>query len=592
MNKRTNLITRFLIWRRQHISDNRFVNILSVIVGALAGLGAVLIKSSVHVIQKLLTKGFLPHDYNLNYVLYPVIGIFLVLVFKKFILSRPVGHGIPNVLYAIGKNNGIIKPYQMWASIVTSAITVGFGGSVGLEGPTVSTGAAIGSNLGRFLHLDFKRIQLLIGCAAAGAMAAIFKAPIAAIIFAVEVLMLDFTMTAFIPLLIASVTATLVSYAFLGQMFIYSFEADSSFTLKEVPYYILFGVFAGFVSLHFTRMYAFMDKLFDRFNGWFIKYMVGALVLGILIFLFPSFYGEGYSAIDACLKGNYDYLFNQSIFFDFKDNQIVFIALFLAIILLKVFATQATFGSGGIGGIFAPSMFIGSNAGLFFASILSYGWNSPVSPRNFALVGMAGLIAGVIHAPLTAIFLIAEITGGYDLFMPLMIVSTISYGTIRFFTKTSVYTSQLAKRGELFTHHKDKVVLSLLKVPDLLETNFKTVNKEARLGELVKIIATSKRNVFPVIDDENNFCGTVHLNDIRDVIFKPELYESTAVINLMNTPLATASPNESMEDIVEKFQTTQHYNIPVLENGKYLGFVSRAAVLTKYRKLLKHFSED
>ncbi len=592
MNKRTNLITRFLIWRRQHISDNRFVNILSIIVGALAGLSAVVIKSSVHFIQDLLTKGFLPQYYNLNFVFYPLIGIFLVLVFKKFILKKPIGHGIPNVLYAIGKNNGIIKGYQMWSSVVTSAFTVGFGGSVGLEGPTVSTGAAIGSNLGRFLHLDFKRIQLLIGCASAAAMAAIFKAPIAAIIFAVEVLMLDLTMTAFIPLLVSSVTATIVSYAFLGQMFLYDFDSKATFSLNEVPYYILFGIFTGFISLHFTKVYSLADRWFDKIKGWFLKYIIGALILGLLIFLFPSFYGEGYSAIDACLKGNYDYLFNHTIFFEFHDSQIMSIALFLAIILLKVFATQATFGSGGIGGIFAPSMFIGANTGLFFANILNMGWNSPVSPQKFALVGMSGLIAGVIHAPLTAIFLIAEITGGYHLFMPLMIVSTISYGTIRFFTKTSVYTSQLAKKGELFTHHKDKVVLSLLKVPDLLETNFKTVNKTASLGDLVKIISSSKRNVFPVIDDDNTFCGTVHLNDIRNVIFKPELYETTSVVSLMNTPLAIASLDESMEDIVEKFQSTQHYNIPVIDGDKYLGFVSRAAVLTKYRKLLKHFSED
>jgi len=543
-------------------------------------------------VQELLTRGFLPQDFNLNYVIYPLIGIFLVLIFVRYGLRKTVGHGIPNVLYAIGKNSGIIKNYQMWASIVTSTITVGFGGSVGLEGPTVSTGAAIGSNLGRFLHLDFKSIILLIGCASAGAMAAIFKAPIAAIIFAIEVLMLDLTLTALVPLLIASVTATLVSYAFLGQMFLYDFQIEHTFKIEEVPFYVIFGVLAGFISLHFTRMYNYLDRLFDKIKGWFLRYIIGALILGLLIFLFPSFYGEGYDAIHSCLQGDYSYLYNHTIFFGLHENRFVFITLFLAIILLKVVATQATFRSGGVGGIFAPSMFIGANTGLFFASILNYAWNSPVATRNFALVGMAGLVAGVIHAPLTAIFLIAEITGGYGLFMPLMIVSTISYGTIRFFEKNSVYTNQLAKRGELFTHHKDKVVLSLLKVPDLLETNFKTVQKDANLGDLVKVISKSKRNVFPVVDEENNFYGTVHLNDIRHVIFKPELYDSTPVSNLMNTPLATASPDESMEDIVEKFQTTQHFNIPVIKDGKYLGFVSRANVLTKYRKLLKHFSED
>ncbi len=592
MKKKANLLTRFLIWRRKHITDNQFVNILSIVVGLLTGLAAVLLKKTVHFIQALLTKGFVLDYYNLSYVLYPLIGIFIVLIFKKFVFKKEVGHGIPDVLYALSRNSGVIRSFQMWGSVITSSITVGFGGSVGLEGPTVSTGAAIGSNLGRVLKLDFKRIILLIGCASAGAMSAIFKAPIAAIIFAIEVLMLDLTMTALLPLLMASVMGSLVSYIFLDQRFMYDFYMEHDFHVSEVPYYILFGIFAGLVSLYFTKTYIKVDALFDRIKGWFGRYLVGGLVLGLLLFLFPSFYGEGYDAVDACLKGDYSYLFNHTLFFELQDSQIAFILLFLGIILLKVIATQATFRAGGTGGIFAPAMFIGANAGLFFASILKYLGVSVMAPRNFALVGMAGLVAGIIHAPLTAIFMIAEITGGYGLFLPLMIVATISYGTVRYFEKTSVYTNLLARRGELFTHDKDKVVLSLLKVPELLETNFKTVDKDATLGDLVKVVASSKRNVFPVIDDENNFYGNVHLNDIRHVIFKPELYDEISVISLMNTPLATASPDESMEDIVEKFQTTQHFNIPVLKDGKYLGFVSRANVLTKYRKLLKHFSED
>lgn len=592
MKKKANLLTRFLIWRRKHITDNQFVNILSIVVGLLTGLAAVLLQKTVHFIKDLLTRGFVLQYYNLNYVLYPLIGIFIVLIFKKFVFKKEVGHGIPDVLYALSRNSGVIRSFQMWGSVVTSSITVGFGGSVGLEGPTVSTGAAIGSNLGRVLKLDFKRIILLIGCASAGAMSAIFKAPIAAIIFAIEVLMLDLTMTALLPLLMASVMGSLVSYIFLDQRFMYDFYMEHDFHVSEVPYYILFGIFAGLVSLYFTKTYIKVDALFDRIKGWFGRYLVGGLVLGLLLFLFPSFYGEGYDAVDACLKGDYSYLFNHTLFFELQDSQIAFILLFLGIILLKVIATQATFRAGGTGGIFAPAMFIGANAGLFFASILKYLGVSVMAPRNFALVGMAGLVAGIIHAPLTAIFMIAEITGGYGLFLPLMIVATISYGTVRYFEKTSVYTNLLARRGELFTHDKDKVVLSLLKVPELLETNFKTVDKDATLGDLVKVVASSKRNVFPVIDDENNFYGNVHLNDIRHVIFKPELYDEISVISLMNTPLATASPDESMEDIVEKFQTTQHFNIPVLKDGKYLGFVSRANVLTKYRKLLKHFSED
>jgi len=592
MKKRANLFARFLIWRRHHITDSQLVIVLSIVVGLVAGLAAVILKKVVHLIQDLLTRGFVPEYQNLNYVLYPVIGIFIVLIFKKFILRKPIGHGIPNVLYALSKNNGLIRPYQMWSSVVTSSITVGFGGSVGLEGPTVSTGAAIGSNLGRMLHLDFKRVILLIGCAASGAMAAIFKAPIAAIIFAIEVLMLDLTLTALLPLLIASVTATLVSYAFLGQMFIYDFQVEQTFDIGDVPVYIIFGILTGFLSLHFTRMYNYLDRLFDKFKGWFGKYLIGSIILGLLIFLVPSFYGEGYDAINACLHGDYSYLFDHTIYFDLKDNQVAFVMISLGIILLKVVATQATFGSGGIGGIFAPSMFIGANTGLFFATLTNYFGYKNVIPGNMALVGMAGLVAGVIHAPLTAIFLIAEITGGYALFLPLMIVATISYGTIRYFEKNSVYTAQLAKRGELFTHHKDKVVLSLMRVPNLLETNFKTVNKDASLKELVDVIKKSKRNVFPVVDEENNFYGTVHLNDIRHVIFQPDLYDETKVMSLMNTPLASCSTEDSMEEVVEKFQKTNHFNIPVLDKGKYVGFVSRANVLSKYRQLLKHFSED
>lgn len=592
MKSKANLLTRFLIWRKHHINDNQFLNILSVVVGFMAGLGAVVIKKAVHFLQDLLTRGFVPEYQNLNFVLYPVIGIFIVVILIKFVLKRPVGHGIPIVLYALGKNNGIIKPYQMWASVVTSTLTVGFGGSVGLEGPTVATGGAIGSNLARLLNLDFKRVILLIGCASAGAMSAIFKAPITGVLFAIEVMMLDLTLTALVPLLVASATATLVSYAFLGQMFLYDFEMQHAFTIDEVPIYVLFGVLTGFVSVYFTQIFHFMDGMFDRMKGWATKYIVGSLILGILIFLIPSFYGEGYEAINACLHGDYSYLFNHTIYFDLKESETVMAVLFLAIILLKVVATQATFGSGGIGGVFAPSMFIGANTGLLFSSISSSLGYTGIAPSNMALVGMAGIVAGNIHAPLTAMFLIAEITGGYMLFMPLMIVATISYGTVHFFEKNSIYTAQLAKSGDLFTHDKDKVVLSLMKVPNLLETNFQTIHKDATLRELVDVIKKSKRNVFPVIDEENNFYGTVHLNDIRHVIFQPDLYDSTNVTSLMNAPLASCSPDDSMEEVVNKFQKTNHFNIPVLDSGKYVGFVSRANVLSKYRKLLKHFSED
>jgi CIC family chloride channel protein len=585
-------LTRFLIWRRNHISDSRFVMILSVIVGIAAGFGAVIIKRSVKMIEHLLTEGFVDDLQNFLYIVYPGIGLLFVVVFIKFILKKPVGHGVPNVLYAISKNSSLIKPYQIFASIVTSSLTVGFGGSVGLEGPTVSTGAAIGSNIGRILRLDYRRITLLLGCASAAAMSAIFKAPIAAIIFALEVLMLDLTMAALVPLLIASVTGALVSYIFMGQFTVYEFQVFEQFNLSNIPFYILLGILAGFISLSFTRIYNFVEDSFDRIKTWYLKLISGVIILGGLLFFLPSLYGEGYDVVNSSLRGDYSELFRNSMFYDYRNNMAAVALMLLAVIIFKSFATSVTFGAGGIGGIFAPTLFIGANAGLLLAEILLVLGYDSVSASNFALIGMSGLIAGVLHAPLTAIFLIAELTGGYQLFVPLMIVSTISYSTIKYFTNTSVYTRQLARRGELFTHDKDKMVISLMNVKDLLETKFKTIHKDANLGELVKVITKSKRNVFPVVDDDGIFYGVVHLNDIRDVIFKPELYDEVQVSSLMHAPMTSTTLNDSMEQIVEKFQQTPHFNIVVLDGGKYVGFVSRANVFSKYRKMLKEFSED
>ncbi len=585
-------LTKFLIWRRNHIDDTRFVMLLSVVVGIGAGFGAVIIKRSVLFIEQLLTKGFSDDIHNYLYFIYPGIGLLIVVLFQKFILKKPVGHGIPNVLYAISKNSSLIKGYQMVASIITSSITVGFGGSVGLEGPTVSTGAAIGSNVGRILRLDYRRITLLVACASAGAMSAIFKAPIAAIIFALEVLMLDLTMAALAPLLISSVTAALVSYIFMGQNTVYNFQVIEQFSIGNVPFYIMLGILAGFISLSFTGIYNVVEDLFDKIDKWYAKLFLGVSILGVLLFFLPSLYGEGYDVVSSSLRGDYTELFKNSMFYDYRDNTVAIIFMFLAVIFLKSFATSATFGAGGIGGIFAPTLFIGANTGLFLAEILKYFGYDSIASSNFALIGMCGLIAGVLHAPLTAIFLIAELTGGYHLFIPLMIVSTISYTTINYFIKTSVYTRQLAKRGELFTHDKDKMVISLMNVKDLLETKFKTIHKDANLGDLVKVITKSKRNVFPVVDENKIFYGVVHLNDIRDVIFKPELYESVQVSSLMHAPMTSATRTDSMENIVEKFQKTPQFNIVVLEEGKYVGFVSRANVFSKYRKMLKEFSED
>jgi CIC family chloride channel protein len=590
--KKLPLITRILLWRKRTISDRRFMILLSIVVGAAGGLGAVIIKNSVRIIQNLLTEGFSDEYSQIMFIIYPAIGLLASAMLIRYIIRNKVGHGIPNVLYAISKNNGIIRSFQMYASIITSSITVGFGGSVGLEGPTVSTGAAFGSNIGRFMRLDYKNITLLIACASTGAVAAIFKAPITAIVFALEVLMLDLTMASLLPLLIAAVSGAVTSYFFLGQKVIYPFEVVDKFLLSDIHLYIVLGILCGFISLYFTKVYLFIAQKFEAINKWYIRYFVGAGILGLLIFLLPSLYGEGYEAINSSLHANYDHLFTNTFYYTYGDNMSAIILTLLALILFKGVATSVTFGGGGIGGIFAPSLFTGAHTGLLFAFVMNNIFANNISETNFALVGMCGVIAGILHAPLTGMFLIAEITGGYELFLPLMIVATLSYATISTFEKTSVYTYQLAKRGELFTHDKDKVVLSLMNVQELLETKFNTLNENATLGDLVKVIQKSKRNIFPVIDSEHHLLGIIHLNNVRHVIFKPELYNTTKVSSLMYFPVNFVSPDDSMEQIVQKFQSSGHFNLPVLKNGKYVGFVSRANVLSKYRKLLKHFSED
>ncbi|MDX2414032.1 MAG: chloride channel protein [Bacteroidales bacterium] len=584
-------IDKILNWRKRKIPDRTFIIILSVFVGFTVGLAAVVIKNLVHFIQELVREGFTREGYNIYLLFLPIIGVLGTVIFTKFILKRNVGHGIPSVLYAISKTNGRIKPHNTFSSIISSALTVGFGGSVGLEGPTVATGAAIGSNIGRYLKLSYKQILTMLGCASAGAMAAIFKAPIAGTIFALEVIMLNLTMSSLVPLLISSVTAALTSYLFLGQNVLYNFTLTEAFTIGDVPFYILLGLFTGFASVYFTKMYIFISKKFEVLMSWGKRLMLGGLMLGVMIFLIPSLYGEGYSGINNALNGNYNYLFENSLYYGFQDNIIVLIVVLLFLIIFKVVATSVTFSSGGVGGVFAPTLFMGAHAGLLFAVVINMlGFDLEVS--NFVLVAMAGTIAGVIHAPLTAIFLIAEISGGYALLMPLMITATISYLFTKMFVTNSVYTYQLAKRGELITHDKDKAALTLMDVGRLIETNFNSINPDATLGDLVEVISNSVRNVFPVVDKENNFLGVVWVNDIRHIVFKPELYNDTYVRDLMFMPSPTVSTDESMEEVAHKFQTSSHSNLPVIKEGEYVGFVSRANVFSEYRSMIRNFMEE
>ncbi len=587
--KNTSALAKFIKWRKNNISDRQFILILSIVIGLASGLAAVIIKNLVHIIQQYLAVIAESNSYYL-YIIYPLIGILLTVLFIKYINKNPVRHGVPNVLYSISKRNGIIRRHNLFSSIITSALTVGFGGSVGLEGPAVATGAAIGSNIGRLLHLDHKQIILLLSCACAGAMSAIFKAPIAAIVFALEVIMFDLTMAAIVPLLISSATAALTSYLFLGQNVLYTFEIKEKFVLNDLTYYIMLGIFTGFLCVYFTKMYMLISELFDKLKNVFFKAIIGGLSLGLLIFLIPSLYGEGYSAINDSLHGDFNHLFEHSFYGGMGKSFIAITVFFILVMLIKVIATSITFGSGGVGGVFAPTLFTGVNAGLLFAKLLN-NFGLSVSESNFALVGMAGLIAGVIHAPLTAIFLIAEITGGYELFMPLMIVAAISYATVRIFTPNSVYTIQLARRGELITHHKDKAVLMMLNVKELIETDFNKLYPDYTLGNLIKVITTAHRNIFPVVEKDGTFRGIVKMDDIRHIMFDQEMYEHVYVRDLMFMPQYVIDPKDTMEEIARKFQISDRYNIAVIEKGKYLGFVSRAILFSTYRKMLSDFSE-
>ncbi len=563
--------------------------ILSILVGIGAGLAAVVIKNSVHFISELvheLTSG----DKDYIYLITPSIGILLSVLFVKYVIKHRVRHGIPNVLYAISKNQGQMRAHNMFSSIITSALTVGFGGSVGLEGPTVSTGAAIGSNVGKLFRLNYRQIKLLLGCACAGAMAAIFKAPIAAIVFALEVIMLDLTLASLVPILMASISAVVTSYLFMGQEVVYPFNLTQTYELNDLIYYVLLGIIAGFVATYFTRVYITIEQWFDKFKKKRMRLLVGSLLLGTILFFFPSLYGEGYEYINQALAGNTSHVFDNSVFAFLTDNFVAMATILSVIILLKVVATSLTFGSGGVGGIFAPTLFMGANTGLLFATIVNkLGFHQLHTP-NFALIGMAGLIAGVLQAPLTGIFLIADLSGGYQMFLPLMITATASFATTKTFVTHSVYTHQLAENRELITHDKDMAVLTMMEIKNLIENDFAKINPEANLGDLVEVISEAHRNLFPVVDDEGQLHGMIKMDDIRKIIFKPELYKTTYVKDLMYMPEYYISPDDSMEDLVEMFRKSSRFNIAVIDKGKYLGFISRANAFTAYRNQLKHFT--
>lgn len=586
------MLTRFLKWRYKHMSERQFILLLSILVGFSSGLVAVFLKNMVHLIQMILGSEIVSQYEHYLFFIYPGIGVVLTVIFVKYVIKKRVGHGIPSTLFAISKKSSRMPRHSTYASIFSSMITVGFGGSVGLEGPTVGSSSALGSNLAQWGRMNYKIRTLMLGCGAAGAMSGIFNAPIAAIVFALEVIMLDLTATSLIPLLMASVSATLTSSFISGDETLFNIEVIENFTLSDLPFYLLLGVVTGLFSAYFSKIYWFVENRFESINSKRNRVIVGSILLGILLFFLPPLYGEGFSSIKHLLNGEEQNLLMGSIFNDFIDESYVVLLFILLIVLAKAFATSITLGAGGVGGVFAPSLFIGSALGFIFSKLINLiGWFT-VSERNFTLVGMSGMVAGILHAPLTGLFLIAEITGGYELVIPLMLTSAISVLTSRYFVPRSLYTMQLAKKGQLITHNKDQAVLTLMNLKAEVETDFLCIKPEESLGDLVKTVSRSKRNIFPVIDDHGSLTGVVMLDDIRQIMFEPELYDKLLVKEVMTSFPEQISPTESMDSVMQKFNKTAAWNLPVIDNKKYVGFVSKSKLFNAYRKVLQNFSDD
>ena len=593
------LFQRLLSWREKKIKDKHFILVLSFMVGILTALAASLLKFLIEYIKHFLTENFDSTGVNWLYLVYPVVGIFLTGLFIRKVVRDDISHGVTKILYAISRRQSRIKRHNTWSSLFASAITIGFGGSVGAEAPIVLTGSAIGSNLGSAFKMEHRTLMLLVGCGAAGAVAGIFKAPIAGLVFTLEVLMIDLTMGSLLPLLVSSVTAATVAYILHGTEAMFEFHMDEPFLMERIPAVLLLGILCGLVSLYFTRTMNRIEGVFRRYSNPYIKLLIGGAMLSILIFMFPSLYGEGYDVIHMLLNGtnaaDWDKVMDNSIFYGYGNLLLVYLAL---VVLFKVFATSATNGGGGCGGTFAPSLFLGCITGFVFAHFCNDYELAPVisdniPEKNFALLGMAGLMSGVMHAPLTGIFLIAELTGGYDLFLPLMMVSVSAYLTIMIFEPHSIYSMRLAQKGELLTHNKDKSVLTLMDIESVVETDFEKVHPEDDLGEMVKVISKAKRNMFPVVDARGVLLGIVILDDIRHIMFRQELYHRFNVGRFMVIPPARINMDDSMEEVMRKFDETKAWNLPVVdEEGKYKGFLSKSRILNSYRQMLVDFSED
>ena len=588
---------QLLIWREKHVPEKTFVVILALIIGTASGLAAVLLKTLIGLIAGFLTNRFDIERDNLLYLVFPAIGILLASLYVYYIAREPISHGVTRVLYALALKKSRLKVHNMYSSLLASSVTIGFGGSVGAEGPIVFTGAAIGSNLGQAFRLSPQTLAMLVACGAAAGIAGIFKAPIAGMLFTIEVLMLDLTAGAAIPLITASVAGATVAYVFTGYNVEFFFSQSEPFYASRIPFVVMLGVFCGFVSLYFITLVDRIENRFKRLRNRWVRFAVGGITLSLLIYLLPPLYGEGYDGITHLINGDITSIFNHSLFYNYRNNTIAVLLFLFALGAFKVFATAATNGGGGVGGTFAPSLFVGVMAGVFFAYLVNQvgfiDLDTPLSIKNFALMGMAGVMAGVMHAPLMAIFLTAEMTGGYELFLPLLIVSASSYAICRIFTPYGIYSRRLAKRGELLTHQKDRSVLTLLKMDSVIEKDFSIVHPDMSLKNMVDTIAQSHRNLFPVTDDEGTLLGVVQLDDIRNIMFRPDLYRRMYVNRFMAIPPAKVVIGTPMEQVMKTFDHTGAWNLPVIdEKGHYVGFVSKSKIFNSYRQVLKHYTYD
>lgn len=590
------MLEKLIAWRQRNLTDKQTTQVLAFFVGILAAVAAFLLHWIIHLIQQLLTKGFATDDANVLFLLFPVVGIWLTSLFIKYVVRDNISHGITRVLYAISTNRSRLRHHNCWTSVVASAITIGFGGSVGAEAPIVLTGSAIGSNLGQIFKLDKRQLMLLVGCGAAAAVAGIYKAPIAGMVFTLEVLMIDMTMSSIVPILIATITANVTSYLLVGDKSMFSFTLDSAWSVERIPATVMLGVFGGFVSLYFMRGMTWCEGQFARMRRHpYRKLIVGGLVLSTLIFFFPSLYGEGWDSLVILLNGktesDWDHVLDGSLFYGHTDLLVLYVAM---VLLTKIVATSSTNGAGGCGGTFAPSLFVGGFAGFLFARL----WNMEqigvyIPEKNFTLLGMAAVMAGVMHAPLTGIFLIAEITGGYQLFVPLLIVSVVSVMVISIFEPHSIYAMRLAREGKLITHHTDHSVLTLMSMDAIVEKDVVSVKPDMPLGRVVSVLSNSDSAFLPVLDQGGRLLGEIDLTKIRNIVFRPELYQKMRASQVMTPLPAILYRNEPMTEVMRKFDTTNASALPVVDiNNVLQGYITRTRLYRTYRKVVADFSTE